>query len=96
MHKKTIHVFIHVPGDKSLGIRPVVYLAECDKALLYTVEQRELTREVFRQCYSSLEEGNPHVVVLFEDECQDCGRIECKGECVASEVNYQEAIDGRR
>ena len=96
MHLKTIKIFVHIPGDQSVGIRPVVYCAECDKALLYTVDQRELTREVFRQCYSSLEENNPHVVVLFEDECVDCGRVGCDGECTYHEVNYQEAVDGRR
>ena len=96
MHLKTIKIFIHVDGEKSLGIRPVVYCAECDKSLLYTVDQRELTREVFKQAYSSLEEGNHGLVVLFEDECVDCGRVGCDGECTHHEVNYVESIDGRR
>ena len=81
MHHHRIKAFVHIKGDKSVGIPDVVYIVELDKALLYTVESRELTREVFKQCYSSLEENNSHLIVLFEDECIDCGRVECNGEC---------------
>ena len=95
MHQHTIKIFVHIPGDMSVGIRPVVYCAECDKASLYTYDSRETTREVFRQAYASLEEDNPRVWIQFEDECPDCLRVGCMGECVASE-SFSDTVDGRR
>lgn len=76
------HIF--VSGDWSVGIPDWGYEVEIPQLSDYDKETREWLRKELEKLYCQLEDTN-RLYVYFDDECVDCGQINCKGECLEGE-----------
>lgn len=74
--------YVFIQGDWSVGIPDWGYTVEVPDLKDFSGnETRKFIREALRELYVEIE-GHKYVSVIFEDECWDCGRIGCKGECL--------------
>ena len=78
--KPPLKLFVECPGDRSVGIWPSQLKITIEGALgNLDNEQLEYLRERLKETFANLIDD--HVGVLYEGECPDCGRKNCKGEC---------------
>ena len=70
---------IYFAGEPSVGIFSYSYDVEIPDLTEYDNETRKWLRDQLQALYTELEDHD--CTVTFDDECFDCGKQGCNGEC---------------
>jgi hypothetical protein len=80
-------VFFRGTGDESVGIHATTGTLEIDGYTTeefiksFSDEEREFFREDFKRFLEGRLDESP-VSIHFDDECPDCGKVECDRKCM--------------
>ena len=90
---KQLSYTIITTGDTSVGICGTADLVTHENLTLKEIEETE-GREEFRKALYEFwvdRYDNGKMIIVFEDECVDCGRVGCVGSCMGiSEIEVFE------
>lgn len=92
MLKRSLKAFIGNDGDPSVGIDPwetsiVLNDVPSEFFKLRSVERTQLRQEL-KNAFKDIYGEDAVEYVRFEDECFDCGKPSCSGECVHGEIPW--------